>query len=118
MLVDFSTNRPKCLLVYIYSSSYFKRISLISSRVESVSTPASLADRDLFESVYQDMRLSQLLSGGLESRTSTGLSHFASPGSLKTSEPPPRRYYKLFLNESFFIKIWLDRLALLALLDR
>ena len=67
------------------------------------------------------MRLSQLLSGGgLESRASTGLSQFASPGSLKVSvsEPPPRRYYKLFMNKSIFVKIWFDRLALLALLDR
>lgn len=104
----------------IGSSALLRDLLRTSSRrgIESVSTPASLADRDLFESVYQDMRLSQLLSGGLESRTSTGLSQFASPGSLKISEPPPKRYYKLFLSESFFVKIWLDRLALLALLDR
>ena len=92
---------------------------LFYSRADSVSTPASITDRELFD-VYQDMRLSQLLSRGLDSRASTGLSQFASPGSLKVSvsEPPPRRYYKLFINETFFFKIWLDRLALLALLDR
>eukprot|EP00794_Sanderia_malayensis_P020280 gene20280-22266_t len=88
-------------------------------RARSGSTPASLTDRDLFESVSQDMRLSQLFPGGLESRTSTDpLSQLASPGSFKVSEPPPRRFYKLHLNENFFIKVWFDRLALLALLDR
>ena len=89
-------------------------------RAESGSTQASLTDRDLFESVYQDMRLSQLLSGGLESRTSTGLSQFASPGSMKASVSGahPRRYYKLLISKSSFIKIWFDRLALLALFDR
>eukprot|EP00112_Aurelia_sp_Birch-Aquarium-sp1_P002145 Seg1232.15 transcript_id=Seg1232.15/GoldUCD/mRNA.D3Y31 product="Pecanex-like protein 3" protein_id=Seg1232.15/GoldUCD/D3Y31 len=106
----------------IGSSALLRDLLRSSSRrgAESGSTQASLTDRDLFESVYQDMRLSQLLSGGLESRTSTGLSQFASPGSMKASVSgaPPRRYYKLLISKSSFIKIWFDRLALLALLDR
>eukprot|EP00795_Rhopilema_esculentum_P002882 gene2882-1119_t len=84
---------------------------------ESGSTQASLTDRDLFESVYQEVRLSHLLSGGVEPRP---WAQFASPGSMKVSasELPPRRYYKLHVYSSFFVKIWFDRLALLALLDR
>ncbi len=89
--------------------------------MRSGSTPASLTDRDPFESVSQDMRLSELLSGGMESVTSIDpLSQLASPGSFKVSvsDPPPRRFYKLHLHKDFFIKVWFDRLALLALLDR
>ena len=77
-------------------------------------------ERDLLESMYRDMRLSQLLSGNVPSRSSTGHSQFPSPGALniQVTEPVPRRYYKLPVFGSYFVKVWFDRLALLALLDR